>query len=162
MAKWKDENYLNRLWESEENESYLSTLRKLINGEAVASIQYKIASESLIGDKNFDYLASHFAQHSEEEWDHYSMLVNALLERDSSPDLTFDAFSDKALPETEELESSDTEYLRKFFIHAEDEAIKAYQEFYDTIEDKDKDLADIINSIISDEREHKLDFTRVE
>ena len=53
--------------------------------------------------------------------------------------------------------------MKQFFIEAEDGAIKAYQAYYDEIKDgaDTKDLADIINGIISDEREHKLDFERI-
>ena len=38
---------------------------------------------------------------------------------------------------------------------------KAYEEFYDEIKEEDEDLADIILSIIQDEKGHKLDFTRI-
>ena len=136
-------------------------MKKLINGEATAAIQYKFASDSMIGD-NQSYLRSHFEEHVTEEWGHYTQLVEALMERGGEADSTLEALISSALPETEEIESFDSEYLREFFISAEKNAIKAYQKFYNSIEDEDPDLADIVSGIISDERAHKLDFERME
>ena len=162
---WKNNNTFIKMREAykEERESvnYLEDLKKLINGEATAAIQYKFASDSMIGD-NQSYLRSHFEEHVTEEWGHYTQLVEALMERGGEADSTLEALISSALPETEEIESFDSEYLREFFISAEKNAIKAYQKFYNSIEDEDPDLADIISGIISDERAHKLDFERME
>ena len=162
---WKNNNTFIKMREAykEERESvnYLEDLKKLINGEATAAIQYKFASDSMIGD-NQSYLRSHFEEHVTEEWGHYTQLVEALMERGGEADSTLEALISSALPETEEIESFDSEYLREFFISAERNAIKAYQKFYNSIEDEDPDLADIISGIISDERAHKLDFERME
>ena len=84
------------------------------------------------------------------------------MERGGEADSTLEALISSALPETEEIESFDSEYLREFFISSERNAIKAYQKFYNSIEDEDPDLADIVSGIISDERAHKLDFERME
>jgi len=143
-----------------EGGDYLDKLKKLINAEAVAAIQYKFAADSIIGP-NQSYLVEHFNEHAGEEWDHYSELVKALMEREKHADLNLNKVISDANPATKELTSFESEYLRQFFIEAEEGAIKAYQAFYNEIEDKDADLADIINGIISDEREHKLDFTRM-
>ena len=35
-----------------ENKEYLQDLKKLINGEMVAAMQYKIIADSIVGDKN--------------------------------------------------------------------------------------------------------------
>ena len=162
---WKNNNTFIKMREAykEERESvnYLEDLKKLINGEATAAIQYKFASDSMIGD-NQSYLRSHFEEHVTEEWGHYTQLVEALMERGGEADSTLEALISSALPETEEIESFDSEYLREFFISAERNAIKAYQKFYNSIEDEDPDLADIVSGIISDERAHKLDFERME
>lgn len=162
---WKNNNTFIKMREAykEERESvnYLEDLKKLINGEATAAIQYKFASDSMIGD-NQSYLRSHFEEHVTEEWGHYTQLVEALMERGGEADSTLEALISSALPETEEIESFDSEYLREFFISSEKNAIKAYQKFYNSIEDEDPDLADIISGIISDERAHKLDFERME
>ena len=162
---WKNNNTFIKMREAykEERESvnYLEDLKKLINGEATAAIQYKFASDSMIGD-NQSYLRSHFEEHVNEEWGHYTQLVEALMERGGEADSTLEALISSALPETEEIESFDSEYLREFFISAEKNAIKAYQKFYNSIEDEDPDLADIVSGIISDERAHKLDFERME
>ena len=162
---WKNNNTFIKMREAykEERESvnYLEDLKKLINGEATAAIQYKLASDSMIGD-NQSYLRSHFEEHVTEEWGHYTQLVEALMERGGEADSTLEALISSALPETEEIESFDSEYLREFFISAEKNAIKAYQKFYNSIEDEDPDLADIVSGIISDERAHKLDFERME
>ena len=162
---WKNNNTFIKMREAykEERESvnYLEDLKKLINGEATAAIQYKFASDSMIGD-NQSYLRSHFEEHVTEEWGHYTQLVEALMERGGEADSTLEALISSALPETEEIESFDSEYLREFFISAEKNAIKAYQKFYNSIEDEDPDLADIVSGIISDERAHKLDFERME
>lgn len=83
------------------------------------------------------------------------------MERGGHPELNLSKVLSEADPSTNELSEYTSESLRQFFIEAEEGAIKSYQVFYDEIEEKDKDLADIINGIISDEREHKLDFTRV-
>lgn len=139
---------------------YLIDLAKLANGEAVAAIQYKVAAEAILGN-NQSYLGDHFSEHADEEWGHYEKLNAALMQRGSKVDGTIANMLNDALPATEELTSFDSEYLRDFFEKAEDNAIKAYQEFYDKIEEVDKDLADIINGIISDERDHKLDMTRL-
>ena len=161
---WKNNNTFIKMREAykEERESvnYLEDLKKLINGEATAAIQYKFASDSMIGD-NQSYLRSHFEEHVTEEWGHYTQLVEALMERGGEADSTLEALISSALPETEEIESFDSEYLREFFISAERNAIKAYQKFYNSIEDEDPDLADIVSGIISDERAHKLDFERM-
>ena len=161
---WKNNNTFIKIREAykEERESvnYLEDLKKLINGEATAAIQYKFASDSMIGD-NQSYLRSHFEEHVTEEWGHYTQLVEALMERGGEADSTLEALISSALPETEEIESFDSEYLREFFISAEKNAIKAYQKFYNSIEDEDPDLADIVSGIISDERAHKLDFERM-
>ena len=161
---WKNNNTFIKMREAykEERESvnYLEDLKKLINGEATAAIQYKFASDSMIGD-NQSYLRSHFEEHVTEEWGHYTQLVEALMERGGAADSTLEALISSALPETEEIESFDSEYLREFFISAERNAIKAYQKFYNSIEDEDPDLADIVSGIISDERAHKLDFERM-
>ena len=161
---WKNNNTFIKMREAykEERESvnYLEDLKKLINGEATAAIQYKFASDSMIGD-NQSYLRSHFEEHVTEEWGHYTQLVEALMERGGEADSTLEALISSALPETEEIESFDSEYLREFFISAEKNAIKAYQKFYNSIEDEDPDLADIVSGIISDERAHKLDFERM-
>ena len=140
----------------------LNTLKQLINGELAAAIQYKIAAESLIGSGNFDYVQSHCAEHSEEELDHYQLLVAALMQREGSADLTVQALVNDALPATEELESADVTYIKNFFARAEDNAIEAYLAFHEEIKDSDPDLDDIILGIVDDEREHKLDFTRVD
>ena len=162
---WKNNNTFIKMREAykEERESvnYLEDLKKLINGEATAAIQYKFASDSMIGD-NQSYLRSHFEEHVTEEWGHYTQLVEALMERGGEADSTLEALISSALPETEEIESFDSEYLREFFISSERNAIKAYQKFYNSIEDEDPDLADIVSGIISDERAHKLDFERME
>ena len=162
---WKNNNTFIKMREAykEERQSvnYLEDLKKLINGEATAAIQYKFASDSMIGD-NQSYLRSHFEEHVTEEWGHYTQLVEALMERGGEADSTLEALISSALPETEEIESFDSEYLREFFISAERNAIKAYQKFYNSIEDEDPDLADIVSGIISDERAHKLDFERME
>lgn len=162
---WKNNNTFIKMREAykEERESvnYLEDLKKLINGEATAAIQYKFASDSMIGD-NQSYLRSHFEEHVTEEWGHYTQLVEALMERGGEAGSTLEALISSALPETEEIESFDSEYLREFFISAERNAIKAYQKFYNSIEDEDPDLADIVSGIISDERAHKLDFERME
>ena len=140
----------------------LDTLKQLINGELAAAIQYKIAAESLVGTGNFAYIQSHCAEHSEEEFDHYQLLVAALMQRGGSADLTIHASVHDALPATEELESVDVNYIKSFFARAEDNAIKAYVAFHEEIKDNDPGLDDIILGIIEDEREHKLDFTRVD
>lgn len=140
----------------------LSTLKQLINGELTAAIQYKIAAESLVGTGNFAYIQSHCAEHSEEELDHYQLLVAALMQREGSADLTVQALVSDALPATEELESADVSYIKNFFARAEDNAIKAYLDFHEEIKDSDPDLDDIILGIVEDEREHKLDFTRID
>ena len=162
---WKNNNTFIKMREAykEERESvnYLEDLKKLINGEATAAIQYKFASDSMVGD-NQSYLRSHFEEHVNEEWGHYTQLVEALMERGGEADSTLEALISSALPETEEIESFDSEYLREFFISSERNAIKAYQKFYNSIEDEDPDLADIVSGIISDERAHKLDFERME
>ena len=162
---WKNNNTFIKMREAykEERESvnYLEDLKKLINGEATAAIQYKFASDSMIGD-NQSYLRSHFEEHVTEEWGHYTQLVEALMERGGEADSTLEALISSALPETEEIESFDSEYLREFLISSERNAIKAYQKFYNSIEDEDPDLADIVSGIISDERAHKLDFERME
>ena len=162
---WKNNNTFIKMREAykEERESvnYLEDLKKLINGEATAAIQYKFASDSMIGD-NQSYLRSHFEEHVTEEWGHYTQLVEALMERGGEADSTLEALISSALPETEEIESFDSEYLREFFISAERNAIKAYQKFYNSIEEENTDLADIVSGIISDERAHKLDFERME
>lgn len=162
---WKNNNTFIKMREAykEERESvnYLEDLKKLINGEATAAIQYKFASDSMIGD-NQSYLRSHFEEHVTEEWGHYTQLVEALMERGGEADSTLEALISSALPETEEIESFDSEYLREFFISSERNAIKAYQKFYNSIEDEDPDLADIVSGIISDERAHKLDFERMD
>lgn len=162
---WKNNNTFIKMREAykEERESvnYLEDLKKLINGEATAAIQYKFASNSMVGD-NQSYLRSHFEEHVTEEWGHYTQLVEALMERGGEADSTLEALISSALPETEEIESFDSEYLREFFISSERNAIKAYQKFYNSIEDEDPDLADIVSGIISDERAHKLDFERME
>lgn len=162
---WKNNNTFIKMREAykEERESvnYLEDLKKLINGEATAAIQYKFASDSMIGD-NQSYLRSHFEEHVNEEWGHYTQLVEALMERGGEAGSTLEALISSALPETEEIESFDSEYLREFFISSERNAIKAYQKFYNSIEDEDPDLADIVSGIISDERAHKLDFERME
>lgn len=140
----------------------LSTLKQLINGELTAAIQYKIAAESLVGTGNFAYIQSHCAEHSEEELDHYQLLVAALMQREGSADLTVQALISDALPATEELESADVSYIKNFFARAEDNAIRAYLDFHEEIKDSDPDLDDIILGIVEDEREHKLDFTRID
>jgi len=145
-----------------ESTSYLDGLKKLINAEAAAAIQYKIAADAIVGP-NQSYLVEHFNEHASEEWEHYTQLVQALMERGGHPDLTIAKIISDADPATKELSSFSSDDLRKFFIEAEDGAIKAYQVYYDEIKDgaDTKDLADIINGIISDEREHKLDFERI-
>lgn len=162
---WKNNNTFIKMREAykEEREStnYLEDLKKLINGEATAAIQYKFASDSMVGD-NQSYLRSHFEEHVTEEWGHCTQLVEALMERGGEADSTLEALISSALPETEEIESFDSEYLREFFISSERNAIKAYQKFYNSIENEDPDLADIVSGIISDERAHKLDFERME
>lgn len=161
---WKNDNTFIRIREAykEERESnnYIDDLKKLINGEATAAIQYKFASDSMVGS-NQSYLRSHFEEHFNEEWGHYTQLVEALMERGGEADSTLQSLISSALPETVEIDSYDSEYLREFFIDAERNAIKAYQKFYNSIEDEDPDLADIISGIISDERAHKLDFERM-
>ena len=140
----------------------LGTLKQLINGELAAAIQYKIAAETLIGSSNFNYIQSHCAEHSEEELNHYQLLVAALMQREGSADLTIQSLVSDALPATEELEGADVDYIKSFFARAEDNAIKAYLAFHEEIKDSDPDLDDIILGIVEDEREHKLDFTRVD
>ena len=139
----------------------LDTLKQLINGELAAAIQYKIAAESLVGNDNFDYIKSHCEEHSEEEFGHYQLLVAALMQRDGSADYKIQSAVDAALPATEELENTEVAYIRDFFARAEDNAIDAYMSFHESIKEEDTDIDDIILGIVEDEREHKLDFTRI-
>lgn len=147
--------------EADNNVNYLDELKKLINGELIASMQYTIAAESVTGANNLSYLQEHFSEHAGEEKNHYSILVKALMERGGMAESNLMNIGTEALPKTKELGALTTDALCDFFIDSEKEAIKAYQEFYSEIEDEDKDLADIINGIISDEREHKLDFEKI-
>ena len=140
---------------------YLDKLKKLIAGEAACACQYKFASENLVGGNKYSYLQSHFTEHFEEEWGHYSQLTEALMEREGVGNLKVSSRVTDALPKTMEMTSNDCDYLRKFFVKAEDAAVKAYEEFYDEIKEEDEDLADIVLSIIQDEKGHKLDFTRI-
>ena len=159
-TSWNDNNLLRRVREAEQKD-YLEELKELINGEAVAAIQYTMAYNAIRG-KNQSYLVSHFTEHAAEEWGHYAALVAALMERDQSTEPSIARTVENALPATEELTSFDSEYLRDFFKRAEDNAIKAYIAFHDKIETLDKDLADIVLGIIQDEKDHKLDMTRIE
>ena len=159
-TSWNDNNLLRRVREAEQKD-YLEELKELINGEAVAAIQYTMAYNAIRG-KNQSYLVSHFTEHAAEEWGHYSALVTALMERDQSTEPSIARTVENAIPATEELTSFDSEYLRDFFKRAEDNAIKAYIAFHDKIETLDKDLADIVLGIIQDEKDHKLDMTRIE
>ena len=140
----------------------INTLKQLINGELTAAVQYRIAAESLTGNSNFTYIKSHCDEHSDEELAHYQLLVAALMQRDGAADLSVQSLVDAALPATEEIKSADADYIKTFFAEAETNAIKAYQEFHESIKDTDPGLDDIILGIIEDEREHKLDFTRLD
>ena len=144
-----------------ENKEYLQDLKKLINGEMVAAMQYKIIADSIVGDKNLSYIQSHCDEHYQEELDHYTMLVNALMQREDNVELNLSSLVGEALPETEEMTSNNCMDAAEFFSKTEDAAINAYLEFHEKIKDVDPDLDDIITGIISDERDHKLDFDRV-
>lgn len=145
----------------ESSSSYLDELKKLINGEMVASIQYSMASQAAVGSENLSYLQEHFSEHAKEEMGHYNELVAALMQRGGKTECNLMKTGTDALPKTEELTEFSTNYLKEFFIRSEKNAIDAYKSFYNKIEDEDKDLADIINGIISDERDHKLDFEKL-
>ena len=84
------------------------------------------------------------------------------MEREGSTEPNLIRTVNDALPATEELKSFDSEYLRDFFKRSEENAIQAYISYHDKIEAMDKDLADLVLGIIADEKEHKLDMTRVE
>lgn len=144
-----------------ENKEYLQDLKKLINGEMVAAMQYKIIADSIVGDKNLSYIQSHCEEHYQEELDHYTMLVNALMQREDNVELNLSTLVGEALPETVEMTSNNCMDAAEFFSRSEDAAINAYLEFHEKIKDEDPDLDDIITGIISDERDHKLDFDRV-
>ena len=144
-----------------ENKEYLQDLKKLINGEMVAAMQYKIIADSIVGDKNLSYIQSHCDEHYQEELGHYTMLVNALMQREDNIELNLSSIVGEALPETEEMTSNSCLDVAEFFSRSEDNAINAYLEFHEKIKDIDPDLDDIITGIISDERDHKLDFDRV-
>ena len=144
-----------------ENKEYLQDLKKLINGEMVAAMQYKIIADSIVGDKNLSYVQSHCDEHYQEELDHYTMLVNALMQREDNVELNLSSLVGEALPETVEMTSNNCLDAAEFFSKSEDAAINAYLEFHEKIKDVDPDLDDIITGIISDERDHKLDFDRV-
>ena len=144
-----------------ENKEYLQDLKKLINGEMVAAMQYKIIADSIVGDKNLSYIQSHCDEHYQEELGHYTMLVNALMQREDNIELNLSSIVGEALPETEEMTSNNGLDAAEFFSRSEDNAINAYLEFHEKIKDIDPDLDDIITGIISDERDHKLDFDRV-
>lgn len=144
-----------------ENKEYLQDLKKLINGEMVAAMQYKIIADSIVGDKNLSYIQSHCDEHYQEELDHYTMLVNALMQREDNIELNLSTLVGEALPETVEMTSNNCMDAAEFFSRSEDAAINAYLEFHEKIKDVDPDLDDIITGIISDERDHKLDFDRV-
>lgn len=144
-----------------ENKEYLQDLKKLINGEMVAAMQYKIIADSIVGDKNLSYVQSHCDEHYQEELGHYTLLVNALMQREGSVEFNLSSLVGEALPETEEMTSNNCTDAAEFFSRSEDAAINAYLEFHEKIKDVDPDLDDIITGIISDERDHKLDFDRV-
>lgn len=144
-----------------ENKEYLQDLKKLINGEMVAAMQYKIIADSIVGDKNLSYIQSHCDEHYQEELDHYTMLVNALMQREDNVELNLSSLVGEALPETVEMTSNNCLDAAEFFSKTEDAAINAYLEFHEKIKDVDPDLDDIITGIISDERDHKLDFDGV-
>lgn len=158
MKTWLEDNCLARVKEA--NGYYLDDLKKLINGEAVAAIQYKIAADNIVGPDQ-SYFVEHFAEHSDDEWSHYTQLVSALMQREGEAESSLVNIINEAIPETEEIELFDSEYLRGFFTRAEENAIEAYQDFYDRIEKQDADLADLIIGIIHDERDHKLDMIRI-
>ena len=160
QTSWNEDNLIFRVREREEKD-HIEELKRLINGEAVAAIQYTMAYNAIRG-KNQSYLVSHFTEHAQEEWGHYASLVAALMEREGSTEPNLIRTVNDALPATEELKSFDSEYLRDFFKRSEENAIQAYISYHDKIETKDKDLADLVLGIIADEKEHKLDMTRVE
>lgn len=141
-------------------ESYLMILKDLIKGELVAAIQYKIAADSCIGP-NQSYLVKHFNEHYEDEMSHYTLLMTALMSRNEKPDINLDDIKDRAIPSTVEMTSNISSYLRKFFEDRESEAIDAYREFHEIIKNIDADLDDIVMGIMSDERDHRLDMTRI-
>ena len=99
----------------QEKSSYLDTLKKLINGEAAAAIQYKFAADAIVGADQ-SYLVDHFEEHAKEEWGHYSELVAALMERGGHPDLSLAKILSDASPATKELTEFSSEYLRKFLL----------------------------------------------
>lgn len=149
------------IFEAENETDHLEELKKLINGEMIASMQYSIASQAVVGSNNLSYLQEHFSEHAKEEMGHYNSLVAALMQRGGKVECNLMRIGTDALPKTEELTELSTDELKDFFIRAEKNAIEAYQTYYDKIENNDKDLADIINGIISDERDHKLDFEKL-
>lgn len=139
----------------------LDKLRKLINGELVAAIQYKILAEALTGGENFDYVKKHCEEHYEEEMGHYSQLVSALMQRGGTPDCDLKVIHEDALPPTSELSEYSSDAASRFFIDAENSAIQEYTDYHDLIKDSDPDLDDLIVGILAEEKEHKLDFVRL-
>ena len=97
-----------------ENKEYLQDLKKLINGEMVAAMQYKIIADSIVGDKNLSYIQSHCEEHYQEELDHYTMLVNALMQREDNVELNLSSLVGEALPKTVEMTSNN---CLPFFFH---------------------------------------------
>lgn len=156
MKTWTDDNVLDMYMENGRR-SYLKDLQRLASGEIAAAVQYRMAYESVTGPEDA-YLRKHFKEHTKDEWRHYTLLCRALEQRGGAPSISFAASVKDAVPETHDMESFESLYLAGFFEQAESEAVEAYSAFLTRIEDQDADLADLIRSIIQDERDHRLDM----
>lgn len=135
-------------------------LNALIGGELTAFLQYEFASHSVIGT-DFDTCTNEFKQHADEERSHMNTLIECAIERDLSINQDLITVMQNATPNYELMSANSTDYLVKFHLNAEENAIKAYKEFYNEIKDEDITLANEIKSILHDEIEHRKDLKKI-
>lgn len=135
-------------------------LNSLIGSELIASTQYRIAAKTVVGT-DYDACSEEFEKHADEEMDHMKKLMDAAVKREIPVCQDLAYLINCADPKYEVMTLSESSYLVRFHLQAEEDAIDAYTKFYELIKDVDTVLADEIKEILNDEMEHRSDLKKI-
>ena len=135
-------------------------LNSLIGSELIASTQYRIAAKTVVGT-DYDACSEEFEKHADEEMTHMKKLMDAAVKREIPVCQDLAYLINCADPKYEVMTLSESSYLVRFHLKAEEDAIDAYTKFYDLIKDVDTVLADEIKEILNDEMEHRSDLKKI-
>lgn len=138
-------------------------MNKLLGDELIAHMQYVIAAQFVKG-KEGDRCFEEFEQHAKEEQEHFTNLLNYMVSEKMNVNSDLQTLITQSKSGYTKMTETDKKDLLEFHLKAEEDAIKAYKEFFEELDKEEKPdvkLLEIIRDIIKDEEEHKEDLEKI-